>query len=786
MPEELQIRAGNRGLITNFSAVDSDRESFRVLKNFTVDREGIIRSVNGNAPLQLEIVDVFHPTPTLMDVPALPAGFTPEEIFCFHIAIPTEAETGYDALLVFGNLDSRDRFYVWPGPQVWGTFSLYGDSDWLELTEAETATVDVVSSTTEFTIAGLAQSSDQYYLHWIIWNNNRTAYDYVSNQSGSSFTTKFGITSVTAGDALVLMRFPIFKKGTSIDPMYQIDGLPTFSVHGNAVTIHTGMHDINRGPDLWLSFLSKVTNGATDNKDWFANDTALSYGGWHFDFAHVFRPRDTDVLATVAAAGSSTDPFPWTSGSEYYIVDVTALYDDLQESRVRVYNKDSGSPKFVAITAADQDIDVTLAVNYRTDLVHESDYATGTSVPTVWSRRITKLRLYIANATLVDSGSSEYQPNSDFFFVREIDINDVLWSLSGGQYQITVTIGGTDYREAQGLPFSAVNGYVIQQTGANAKFEAQVGNRTVIGPIFDDTEKVYRALFSPLQVAGAPAPNVFPVRFRIDPLQYVPEIVALVEHLGRLIIFGRNTFVVCSVTGEDAGSLVESLQKVGCISYRTIKSVDGRIFFSSPDNILEIFDGNNVANPGPGYAIKNIWDDLSQDEKRSAFSGYHRKQRRYVIQVAERVFVFEARFGTWFEYVPESLYTSFTETFDGRLIGINDNGIYDLFADSPEESLVCTLEPQVYDGSQALYRRQRLRYKSNTLLKCHPIDDAALSTLQVKSPTLFAVSTEWQKKDFSIGVDTHRFTYRIESSEVTAPDIEIESLAVKRMPMQEF
>jgi hypothetical protein len=785
--DEVKVDSFSLGLVSNVSAADSDKTSFRQFKNFQAIVPGVGSALPGSGVAQLRVEG------TLTNIPALPSGFTLEgDPFIFQTVTPG---TGSDVIIIFGSKSSRDRFYVWPDITTAGAWSTNTGSkvsntsiNWLELTEAEATTITTVNNPgtgTNLTISGLSNNtSSSYYIRWYIWNQTRSYFDYVLTHTNTTITTKFGNAATADGDTIILMRFPIFKKASTVTPYYLIDTLPSFVRHGENVTIHTGTHDINSGPDLWLGYIGQGTTAQG-----YFDDNDLDYNGWHFDHAHPFPLIPSDILpGTVTGASSSTDPIPYSgSGTDIYSLFYTALYDGINESRI-FYDKDN--PLSVTgsegeITASDQHFTPKVQINLRTDLTRQSDYASGTSVPTLWSRRIKKIRIYMAQAELLVVAGAFVRPTASYFFIKEIDIDATAWSLVSGQFELDTTIKGTDWVVAQSFPSVTVNGYEGTKVGANGKFEVQVASRSFLAPIYDDTKKLFRCLFTPLRFSGETAPNIFPASLRIDVLHSgIIEILAIAEQNGKLVILGRDKLVIGTVTGVNAGGLEESFHKTGCIAARTVKNLENLLFFSSQEKMFEIFDGNRLAEESPAERIQDIWNGLTVAEKEAAFAGVHRDRREYWIAFSDsgvqRIFAYSLKYGIIFEYDSDSTYIGFAEGVDGQLYGATSSTIVELVAGTPTESLAITLESQVFNHDPAQYRRLRMAYLSPSTISIVVIDDDEISALREKETHLFLSQSGITEVDKNISLDTARAAWKLTRSASTDTTLQIDAITLAK------
>lgn len=787
--QELEIRDFGQGLITNASAVDQAKTSFREFTNLEEISPGLCTPLPGSGTAQIRVQG------TLTNIPALPSGFTLEKGFIWHATTPG---TGSDYVVIFGSKSSRDRFYVWPDITSAGAWSTTTGTrvsgsyiNWLELTEVELITVSNVDTPdTVCTYTGLSNgSSSGYYDRWYLWNNNRSLYDYVIGSCGSSSTAsnqlkvKWGVTGVTSGDVVILMRFPIFKKAATVTPYYSIDDLPEFYPHGDSLVVHTGVHAINSGTDLKLGYVGQDTTAQG-----FFDDNDLDYNGWHFDAAHPF-PTDRSgfAISTIVAAASTDDPIPWTTGTDYYLTHATAVYGNSNESRIYFDPTGGGSNLFTSVSAVDKHLSLAYSVDITTKLARQSDYAASSGSPTLWSRFITKIRQYVSRAELLVSAGSFARPSTDWFLVKEIDIDDAAWSLGGTSYQLSTTIKGTEWLAGQKYPFSLVNGYEISKVGANAKFEVSVAGRNFIAPIYDDTKKLFRSLFSPIRLSGENAPDIYPVISRIDTLHYgIYEITGICEQYGRLLVFGRDQLVVASVSGENRGEIDEAYQKVGCIAYRTIKNLEGMVFFLS-ERRVEIFDGNKVID-SPFERIRDIFDDATLAQKEAAFAGIHRNRREYWVAItvsgAQRIFIYSLIYNSIKEYDSSSTYIDFIEGANGELFGLTSSTIVELASGTPTESLVISLKSQVYNHQLSSYRRARIAYKSASAMTFYHLDETLPSGMQELDGKLLLAQTELDEVDIPLGMRTGRSAFRLARSASTDTTLQIDSIVLARTPQE--
>lgn len=787
--DELQVKDFGLGLVSNISAVDADKASFRVFKNVAPIQPGLMNALAGSGTAQARVGG------TLTNVPALPSGLVQETGFMFHITQPSET----DVIVIFGAKSSRDRFYCWPNITSAGAIETAGGSkvsdaaiSWLELTEAEFFTTTVVTDAgtgKNWTITGLSNAaSSDYYNHWYLWNQTQSYFDYVLDHTNTALVTKFGSATAANNDVIVLMRFPVFKKAATVSPYYQVDDLPVFAKHGENLVIHTGAHNLNSGPDLWLGYIGNGTSGQG-----YFDDTDLTFNGWHFDASQPWLLKDSDVISGIVATGASTDPLPYSgSGSDFFNVDLNGLYDSIQESNLQTFADNAltpsfGKPNAVEITAATQHATISLAINIRTDQLRQSQHATGSGYPTLWSRRIKKLSFYIAPAETVNYATGDFREKSEYFFVKELDINDASFSLSAGQYVADVTIKGSEYKTAQAYPFSTVNGYISTRIGANTRFEVQAGGRNFIAPIYDSSKKLWRALFSPSERVS---PDVYPITNRIDVLhQGIYEIVGIIEQFGRLLIFGRERFVAVDVV-QNEGQVSEAYQKIGCKASRALKNIEGLVLFPSERQLFEIFDGNQLQET-PAERIRDIWNATTKARQEAAFAGIHRDRREYWISFndadnAQRIFIFSLKFNVFFEYDSSAVYVDFVEGVDGNMFGLTASTFVELVSSAPTESLAITVKSQTFDDMPAQYRRLKVAYLSPSALTVDILDEDRISALQTVDSKLFLAQDNLQESDsVPISLNTQRCAWQLTRPASTDATFKVDSITLSRRPLKD-
>lgn len=777
--QELQVKDFGLGLVTNPSATDASKNSFRVFTNLDFTRPGLATAMPGSGTAQLLVDGVAT------SLPALPSGFTLQNgVICHLPATTSHDKTDY--IVLFGTKSSRQRFYVWPNPPVSGAFTAWDTSSWVELTEAEATVITAVTDTTHYTIGGLANAATvDYYDNWLIWNNTCSTYDLISGHAvGGVMTTLLGTASVAINDVVVVMRHPIFKKESTVTPQYSVDTLPTYSLRADKLVIHTGVHNINSGSDLLLQFI--------DQRGFF-NDF-ISHFHWHFDHAQPWEVRkakySADTINNITTptteddASAVVDPIP---ESTYYVIHHSFVYDGVEESNIYSDANDLFNGNHIAVgTSGNRRFKNVVKLDIRSHFERTSPYTDGSSYGTFFSKRITAMRVYLAQAT-AGTGSSTYRLITPLFFVKEIDINSSSWSFNAGtrRFEITYALYGRDWNEGQKYPFSLVNGYEISKAGANANFEVQVGGRCFVAPVFDDTQKLYRALFTPIRFSGENGPEVLPVINRIDTYHHgVSEITGMVEQYDRLLIFGNNQLLVASVTGENKGQINEAYQKVGCVAHRTVKNLQGTVFFLS-ERYVELFDGNKVIEPpaAPFERIRDIFDGFTVAQKQAAFAGVQRNRREYWISIGGRIFIYSLLFDAIKEYVSSATYVDFIEGgSDGKLYGLTASGIVELVSSSPTEALTISLKSQVFNTTEASYRRARVSYKSTATLVFYPIDEEEPSALQELDPAIFLAQNELTEVDQSIGMQTNKASFRLTRESSTDMTLQIDSVTLARTP----
>jgi hypothetical protein len=779
----IELANGNLGLVTNISAVEGDKASFRTLKNASVERLGLIKDFNGYGTAQLNIAG------TLTTIPNLPSGFTAEKAYIFSINEPSNTE----CIIIFGTKSSRDRFYVWPDivngvvtSSGAGTFVSNTSIDWLELTEGEASiTVNVVTSSTIFTLTGIENSTtNDYYNQWIIYNSTRSKFDLVKdyNSTNGQFTLKNGITGVTNGDTIILMRFRIHSPGSVIGG-FAVDneaGLPTFVQHGQDVVIHTGAHDMDAGPPYWLGYINRN----------FFDDSDLDFNAWHFDFSFPFNNRLPDVPVSISNVSESDDPLP-DPGVTYWIPFFTIEFDGFQESNI--FWKIEDDDFFVfdnAITyTSGQKIQGTITIDISDSFDTSDPLEVGASRNTFMSRRMTAVNFYLAAGEFA-ANNARWVPKTEFFFMQRFDINSSDWSFSTPSFTITFDIFGSHWNNGQRFPFSRVVGHELAATGATAKFEAQVGNRPVIGPIYDTEERKFRLLFATTSDVGFQTmPDVYPLTNRIDVgFAGVSEILGIVEQRGLLNVFGRETMTIADVSGARGGFIQEQVQKRGLTSPRALLNIEGNVYLSTDESILEIFDGNSFAEPSPGFLIKPDWDAFSISEKESTFFGYQKRNKLLFIAVGttQRIFVYSLVFNRWLEYESDLTFLNFFAGTNDKLFGITSTTIVEINAETATESTVLTFETQDLVNRTVSIRECEMQYTSDVQMTLSAIDNSeSITDLREKDSALFLPQDGMQSIDRELAIRTKRPRLKLVSATGTAKNIEIDSISIYAIQKQE-
>lgn len=813
MPQYDEIRIGDfgLGLVTNPSAVDTEKTSFKTFKNFEGSRPGIGTPFPGAGTPQLRVGGV------LTNIPALPAGFTAEgDPFVFHMTAPGD---GSDVIVVFGNKDGLDRFYCWPDITTAGTWATGSGSrisgayiSWLELTEAVRTTVVSVSVSAILgdtmvlaAASGLDTSLDNYYKHWYAM-----VFDPAGTYRGSTYIhtwtaatrtaqTVFGVSPtghVTPGlaDIIVLMRFPVFKRLELLTPHFQVDGLPTFAQHGDNIVIHTGVHALDDGPDLWLGYINKTYFGSASGA------SNLDFMGWHFDHAHPWEIKKSKTMNNWTTPVETVDAIP---AATYYVGHHNMVYDGIEESNIYYDANDTftGNHAIANVGGGRRFQNDDFMLNWAEDFDRESQYDMGSNYQSILSRRVTKLRVYLAPATAV-TGTSAFRPTTSLYLVKEIDIDDATWTrdVVSGEFEIDYTVYGRDWAAGQQFPFFAVNGYDVAKIGANGISEAQVAGHVFVGPVYDDSKKLHRVLFTPIRLSGENAPDVLPVSLRIDVShQGIYEIVALAEQFGRLDILGKSSLVVATVSGENKGEIIETFQRVGCVAQRTVKNLEGILFFSSEQRIFEMFNGNKILNNDdfggklhPAERIQDIWNSLTAAQREASFAGVQRNRREYWIHISDgsslgRIFIYSLAYDSIKEYAPASnVYLGFADGVNGELYAATASSIVELAAKTPTETLAIDLLTQTFNTMQADYRRLRMNYKSPVTFVATPIDDELIDdTLREKEPVLFLAQSDYADIDRAIGLKTSRFALRLSRVASNDTTAEVETIGIGRSPKRE-
>lgn len=785
--ENINLVGSSEGLVLNGSAVDAPANSFQILQNADVKRPGLVTNLRGSRAGQISVAG------TLRDIPSFPSGITPHKMFIREMITPSVSDI---AILYGQDGSSNDKLYVWPSPDTAGAWQhALGSASagtyiqWLDLTEKETATIATVGSTTvTFSSALDNESITDYYKNFILIDTTTSQCTFVTASAGSVLTIKYPLTGAAASDSVALVRFPIFKEDSSFTPHFSVDNQnPFFVKNGDETVIHTGAHDPdNTGFDLHLSYVNDVSIFA---------DSDLDYKGFWFDINLPFKPSNfvADKLQSFSVGTASTDnkgAFPYSTGSEYYVIDFTAIFENDNESNL-FYAKDGTSAQYTptntaTISNSDSYIDdLKIGLDFRNRNYRLSDHIEPspafTSVNGFWSRRIKKLRVWLARAEQEDPVINRFRPFGDYFLVREIDIDDTAWSFNNStqEYEYTIDVEGHDWNNGQAFPYETVAGYRPSKVYATADQAAVVAGRSIIAPIYDDSYKGFRALFSPRRLSGETSSQVYPIINRVDAYaDGIPKITAVAELDGRIVLADKNELIFASVDG-----IVEVISKQkGILSNNCHETVRKILFFCSYDSMLEAYDGINFADPSPGWKLQDVWDSLTQAQKEAVFTGYYKEREEIWVKAGSRIFIYSIRLNNWKEYVSNTTYTQFLRGQNEKLYGLTNSSILELVSGNATESLTFKIKPSLFGYDWKHFKRLQLAYKSDTTLVGRQYDEENVSDAlkqAISVPLIFIPKKEFGSSDSqSLSFRTHRGSIELESNYSGTQDIEIDNIRV--------
>lgn len=730
---KIEISSFASGLITDIEAAKLPKNAASRLENADIR--------NGN----LETLPGILETDT-----GLPSGFIKLSQEQFLFTSPSEMQV----TLCHGTLSGAHKLYIRPYLSLAGAWV----DSWQELTERETGlTADVGTNTTTIVDAGLSSSTDDYYKGWIVYNFTRLLSAIVTGYNGTTktLTLSWAITSQTSGDTYFVCRNPIYKFVTGASIFSPSANGCRFLQRENAIDIVTGSDLIYEAStatqnktDLHLS----VQNGYAA-----FNDTDLNFTGFHLTRKPPasMQLTGTSALSAVAiAAGEQALPVPTSTA---YLFLPVAVYDGFQEGALYDGNSPfdgtrygTGTWQLLTGLAVNQKLRAALSIDYDSSAGHLlAPVKNGSDLSDfiIWDRRITHIRFYMAEATQVNGVN--YEPSSEWRFVKELRVNSADWAGSGPAYTQTIDITGAEWNAASGVDISDRQGHSSLKVFANANFIATAKKRVAVANVFTEEQHQSIVVFSAINSDSVNTPDVIPHTSFADLSAYgITKILGFVEALGYYVALGENQLVKI-----DASTLTvdKNIQARGASSSNAIVNANGLIYFVNLEDIYYYHSAQDVIRSIATGFIRDAWRALSTANKQAAAIGYDKRYEKLVIAAGSTIYTYNLpaayasdlasdtqAVGSWEVYSVGKTFTRFYTDLSGKCIGVaNDGKSYELFSSGVANTLV--YEKVLGEGNLNLHTL-RLTYEASATVTAKVFDMARNAIYPIKTYTFPAQS----------------------------------------------
>lgn len=609
-------------------------------------------------------------------------------------------------------------------------YSTDSGANWVEMTEVHFDTLDgaTTSPDTDFSInTGNANIDD----HWICQVSGDSDWDYVTayNSGTKAVTTKYGVGTASDDEDIVFCRFPLFPATglfNSPDNTRNIvrdpdNFKPTIIQRDNAVSIYTGRDretNVNTidSINLWFGYIDRN----------FFDDSDLDYDGYACEIKELYEPSFS-LISSVSAQDEATDGLDYGSGTLYYAVILSFLYDGYQESPIYWDNDNLIGNSYA------QGIIVTkmLRVSLSYDLMCTREEIEQRDV---MSRRMSAVRVYVCQVEEVVSGTS-WRPTTPLFFVKEVDIDDGSWSGSG-PYTIDIDVRGRDWDAGQRFESELVQGY-FSHIRNSADFATVVKGREVCASIRLETlgatgpsESKSQLIYSAINSAGRNTQDAFP-RTDIKDMQEhgIYEIMALQPLGDKLVVFGNNHVSMLDDTEE-----LYSYRQKGIQHYWSTASRGEKIGWANQESIYELVEGG-IPNE-IGFPIRDTWQALSTTNRNRAVALYDEEKRLFIVHSPSgTTYIYDEALKSWRTYVADKSWEWLSIGVDGEVLATDKTNIYQLFAtSSPTENPTGVYEKIIDFGQEVYVKLFEILYKltGNILIKIYDIKQGENYTIAEK------------------------------------------------------
>lgn len=647
------IRNWNHGLITFPAAEDLAEGASRIFRNVTGDQPGKVRGITNkklyaNGPSTSGYVMEWFAECSINDTDIL-------------ISYLNDADAA-------SNVD-KDRFW----------YSDDQGASWVEITERFTTTV-TGGTTTDFTIADAPPQSntDDYMSGWVCSRDFDVSFDYVLNYVASSktVTVKWGIGD-TSG-TVTFMRFPVWSNSGVSNTNHQAfirnesPPKPSLQQRSDGVIVQcsrsrSDLTDIvlivPDAPSFWFGYL--------DQKTYFG-DNDLDYTGYWAEHKYLDRMFAANAISSITADADADNALP---DADDYGVIMSYLLDNGQESIVYVDETLAyviTSPQVVTV-ASGESINVTLSIGRLTDATIYYAYE-GT-------KRITAYRIYLAKVDQI-SDVPTYRAKSALYFVKEILIDDSLWS-GTGPYTYSFIIGKAEWlagleqgdsRNVTGSfsAFKSSSDFTEVVEGREVAASLAVGIDNNILRKYDRKSYVAVTEFNFANINQADGLPDSKLQDIGDDGIY--EILGI-RKLGRyLMIYGRNQASVYRI--DASGFLVEvrAMRGKGTTGYFSFHGNGFVNWWLSDDTVWRIDE-----NLGATSISEPIRDKISAiQDKENAIISYEEDGSLLYLYADSTMYVFDEKRSFWYTYEQSATWTWLAPGKDNSMLASDGTDIYEL------------------------------------------------------------------------------------------------------------
>jgi len=762
------------GLVTNLDTGDARDNTARTFTNCRADQFGKLRGIRGTK--------AFETGPTGLNT-----------LITFHEVVLNDTQV----MFVYGtDSNSIDRFY----------YSSDGGSNWVEITEFVALDVNTVASTTSFTlVAGSApfdstpsSTDDTYNKWWLFYHDSSTpandTFDYVLDYTGSSktITSKYGCTSIAAADKIILMRFPLWNFADLQDLADAT--LSNFNDHRNWVQTGFKPHIVQRQDAISIYAGRKKNNlsSGVDNHTnlWFGyvktgnifDDTDLSYTDYHAERKMLDKPVLTSITTDVGSPSNSDDSLP----EENFGIMLSFIYDGYQESGIYFDNENVISVNMSETISANEALDIDFSFDRLTTST-EMEFHAG-------SRRITGIRVYMGNITIVNAAPSfEVTPTGVMFFVKEIDIISTDWS-GTGPYTLTVNILATDWNLGQFKESEAVTGY-FDLTRANAEVGVKVGNREIVAGIVTGTEALAVRSFreKPDYLQATPINDA--LRNASDAIteggikqtrdEGIFSIQALAELNNNVVVFGKNHIAIYAIDIDGNFFPQRVLTELGIEGRDSYYSTGLNLYWNNQNSIYQLPADSNPIEIG--YSIRDTWQGVSSTNRQNAVVAFDPEENLMCFSTrSDGIYIYDIQRRYWTKYVSSATtnWEWIGTGVDGEMLGTDGTNIIELFSSTSTESLSATYEKDFEFHTEVNFKQFHLNYKSTARFTVTIYDLSKGTNFPIIEPIIFFPNSNPETRQEKASFRAQRIRVKIEKAASTDQDWAINSYSLFGTPVR--